>query len=352
MIRRAGAWLPLVALWAEAATGCAGGSVLTIADEVGPPGSCAEVGASGSPPCAMRAAQSGRACGDWMVAWSPSSPRGREALQEALASPLVVPWTTGYGLAVQVHEVTQLQWRTLMGSAPSYFSECGDRCPVERVSWFDALVYLNRLSDLAGLERCYALEACSGDPTSSCAADRPWCDGGYECELVTYRGTACAGFRLPTLQEWRAVVAATATDLRAQAAGWCAAVSGGSPRAADRTPDWIRRADALAGNVWEWLWDESSPAAEHLVAAVGADEVHYLGDGARGARHRLHAGGAWSSDAEHCHVAALSEGRTSLRAYFVGFRPVRTLLQERASPACGLPRSPVTSPRHFATSRP
>ena len=35
-------------------------------------------------------------------------------------------------------EVTQAEWRAIMGSSPSRFSSCGDDCPVERVSWNDA----------------------------------------------------------------------------------------------------------------------------------------------------------------------------------------------------------------------
>lgn len=34
-------------------------------------------------------------------------------------------------------EVTQREWRDLMGNNPSYFSFCGDSCPVESVSWWD-----------------------------------------------------------------------------------------------------------------------------------------------------------------------------------------------------------------------
>ncbi len=37
-------------------------------------------------------------------------------------------------------EVTQGQWKSVMGNNPSYFSNCGDNCPVEDVSWNDAQV--------------------------------------------------------------------------------------------------------------------------------------------------------------------------------------------------------------------
>ena len=34
------------------------------------------------------------------------------------------------------YEITQMQWRTVMGYNPSYFSNCDD-CPVETISWKD-----------------------------------------------------------------------------------------------------------------------------------------------------------------------------------------------------------------------
>jgi formylglycine-generating enzyme required for sulfatase activity len=47
-------------------------------------------------------------------------------------------------------EVTQGQWRALMGSNPSDFSQCGDDCPVEQVSWEGAQQYINKLSQKTG----------------------------------------------------------------------------------------------------------------------------------------------------------------------------------------------------------
>lgn len=47
-------------------------------------------------------------------------------------------------------EITQAQWRVVMGSNPSYFSRCGDNCPVERVSWQDAHRFVRKLSEKTG----------------------------------------------------------------------------------------------------------------------------------------------------------------------------------------------------------
>ena len=56
------------------------------------------------------------------------------------------------------HEVTQGEYETLMGKNPSDFKKCGATCPVEQVSWYDAVAYANALSDKEGLTRCYSGE--------------------------------------------------------------------------------------------------------------------------------------------------------------------------------------------------
>ena len=48
------------------------------------------------------------------------------------------------------YEVTQKEWRDIMGSNPSQFSTCGDNCPVEQVSWDDIQIYLQKLNTKSG----------------------------------------------------------------------------------------------------------------------------------------------------------------------------------------------------------
>lgn len=56
-------------------------------------------------------------------------------------------------------EVTQGQWRAIMGGNPSRFSNCGDNCPVENVSWDDVQVFLQRLNAKAGKQYRLPTEA-------------------------------------------------------------------------------------------------------------------------------------------------------------------------------------------------
>ncbi len=48
------------------------------------------------------------------------------------------------------YEVTQRQWREVMGDNPSAFSDCGDDCPVENVSFNDAQEFLRRINRTTG----------------------------------------------------------------------------------------------------------------------------------------------------------------------------------------------------------
>jgi formylglycine-generating enzyme required for sulfatase activity len=56
----------------------------------------------------------------------------------------------GKAFALAKTEVTQGQWRSVMGSNPSNFSSCGDDCPVEKVNWSDAEEYVRKLSQKTG----------------------------------------------------------------------------------------------------------------------------------------------------------------------------------------------------------
>jgi tetratricopeptide (TPR) repeat protein len=50
----------------------------------------------------------------------------------------------GKNVEIGKFEVTQGQWRAIMGNNPSHYNHCGDNCPVEQVSWDDIQTFLQK----------------------------------------------------------------------------------------------------------------------------------------------------------------------------------------------------------------
>ena len=50
------------------------------------------------------------------------------------------------GFYISETEVTQKQWKTIMGYNPSIFIDCGENCPVENISWEDIQKYISKLN--------------------------------------------------------------------------------------------------------------------------------------------------------------------------------------------------------------
>jgi formylglycine-generating enzyme required for sulfatase activity len=105
---------------------------------------------------------------DTFIMGSPpdESKRGKDEKQHR------VTLTKGYYM--QTTEVTQGQWKAVMGSNPSRFSNCHD-CPVEKVSWVDIQKFISKLNRKEGrnsyrlpteAEWEYAARAGTGTPFS------------------------------------------------------------------------------------------------------------------------------------------------------------------------------------------
>jgi len=138
------------------------------------------------------------------------------------------------------YEVTQKEYRALMGTNPSKFK--GDNLPVETVTWYDAVNYCNARSKKEGLTPAYTVSR----------------------DNITWNRNA-NGYRLPTEAEWE--YACRAGTTMAYAFGDSISTSdanyydhhrsggGSKPVGSYRPNDWGLY--DMHGNVWEWCWDWS-----------------------------------------------------------------------------------------------
>jgi formylglycine-generating enzyme required for sulfatase activity len=208
---------------------------------------------------------------------SPSSEPGRDIDERQHQVTISQPFF------MQTTEVTQGQWKRLMGSNPSHFSSCGDDCPVENVSWNDVQDFIVKLNRQEGTDK----------------------------------------YRLPTETQWEYAARAGMqtrfssgdddTDL--SRTGWYRGNSGLKTHpVGQKIPNTWGLYD-MHGNVWEWVqdWKGDYPSGS-LTDPEGPSS---------GSR-RVYRGGAWYYNAKICRSANRNDIDPGGRGSGLGFRLLRT----------------------------
>lgn len=101
--------------------------------------------------------------------------------------------TITQAFAIGKTEVTQGQWRAIMGNNPSFFSACGDNCPVEQISWNDTQEYILLLNQKTGKQYRLPSEA-EWEYACRAGASHQYCGSDEVNNVAWYGGT----FRDPT----------------------------------------------------------------------------------------------------------------------------------------------------------
>ena len=98
------------------------------------------------------------------------------------------------GIEILNTEVTQMLYQSVMGENPGKFK--GEYNPVESVSWYDAIYFCNKLSEMLGYTPVYELDGSSDVTKWNYTAQE---ENGRR---ITKKANA-NGFRLPTRDEWQ-----------------------------------------------------------------------------------------------------------------------------------------------------
>jgi formylglycine-generating enzyme required for sulfatase activity len=188
------------------------------------------------------------------------------------------------------YEVTQAQWRAVMGNSPSYFKYC-DNCPVEQVSWNDIQEFLTKLNARTGKNYRLPTEAEWEYAAGGGATNRTRFGNGkniLDPDEANFDGSASYKTAYSVVGTYRAKTTPVGSF----------------------SPNALGLYD-MSGNVWEWCadWYKGYPGSS------GVSDTN---------SNRVLRGGSWGDDPQNSRVAFRNFINPSSRNYGIGVRLVFT----------------------------
>ena len=213
---------------------------------------------------------------------------------------------------MQTTEVTQGQWKAVMGNNPSRFKECGDNCPVEQISWEDAQRFIEIINK-NGDEYLYRLPTeAEWEYAARAGTKTALYNGKIEIlgynnapalyPIAWYGGNSCVNYN-------------DAFDCSSWSEKQYKCAKCGTHPVAQKQPNSWGLYDTL-GNVYEWCFDWYGEYPTNPVIDP---------KGVKSGSSRLLRGGSWDNDAGDCRSADRVVGGPGFRISWFGVRLAASL---------------------------
>ena len=211
---------------------------------------------------------------------SPESEQGRDDSESPQHRVIVPTFYAGKYL------ITQAQWEAVMGNNPSYFK--GEKLPVEKVSWNQAVEFCNKLSKKTG-KKYRLLSEAEWEYACRAGTTKPFHFGEtITPDLVNYDGNN------PYANASKGLYRQETTDV------------GSFPPNAFGLYD-------MHGNVWEWCSDKWHDNYNGAPTDGSSWETG-------GSEYRVQRGGSWNINAVYCRSAIRNRNSAGDRGRNFGFR--------------------------------